>query len=323
MTQIKTPLNEMKKVAQILNIPLSQILTKQTAKPNIIFINNNVTHDSVSKEISDTSITMESKIEANSMKSIVRVPDNYVMEDPWYFCFSLTENWTKQAVAPEWHIWKNSKVKIFAYCFGLEENVTHGDWKKYFLDEGSSLEIYEFNFNSDNSYMTVYNTFTAHVWKNAYFKNHYESTMGHLWHWITRWEVFLEWENSKADFITKNRILAWDISDLDIKFHFLWEKSSWVIVSKSVTFEWWKNSFASTMIWEWVDTKWHTECSEISMWNCEIINIPKLQVKNASSRLTHEASVWTIEKKSIENLMIKGFSEEEAIKFMINGILDN
>ena len=322
MTQVKTPLNELKKVAKVLDMPLSKILMKQTAKPNIIFINNNVSHDSISKEVDTSEITMESKIEGNSMKSVIRVPDNYIMEEPWYFCFSLDSSGTKQAVAPEWHIGKNSKVKIFAYCFGLEEDVTHWDWKKYYLDEWSSLEIYEFNFNSDNSYMTVYNTFTAYVGKNAYFKNHYESTMGHLGHGITRWEVFLEWENSKADFITKNKVLDWDISDLDIKFHLKWKKSSWVIISKSVTFEGGTNIFKSNMTGLGDDSKWHIECSEISMWQCEITTIPALQVKNPSSRLTHEASVGTLEQKSIENLMIKWFSEEEAIKFMINWILD-
>jgi hypothetical protein len=59
------------------------------------------------------------------MKSIIRVPDNYVMEDPWYFCFSLDQNGTKQAVSPTWYIGKNAKVKIFAYCFGLDKDVTH------------------------------------------------------------------------------------------------------------------------------------------------------------------------------------------------------
>ncbi len=322
MTNLKTPLNDLKRVAKVLNLPLSKLLMKKTAKPNIVFINNNVEHNNISKQIDTSEITMESKIEGNSMKSIIRVPDNYIMEEPWYFCFSLDKNGTKQAVAPEWHIWKNAKVKIFAYCFGLDENVIHWDWKTYYLDEGSSLEVYEFNFNSDDSYMTVYNTFTAHVGKNAYFKNHYESTMGHLGHWITKWKVFLNWENAKADFITKNKILTQDISDLDIKFYLKWKNSSWVMISKSVTFEGWTNIFKWTIIWEWDDTSGHIECSEISMGQCEITTIPSLQVKNPSSRLTHEAAVWTLEQKSIENLMIKGFSEEEAIKFMINWILE-
>jgi len=77
---------------------------KKTAKPNIVFITNDVTHDSVIKDVDNSEITMESKIERNSMKSIIRVPDNYIMEDPWYFCFSLDSSGTKQAVAPVWHI---------------------------------------------------------------------------------------------------------------------------------------------------------------------------------------------------------------------------
>ncbi len=322
MTQVKTPLNDLKRVAKVLNLPLSKILMKKTAKPNIVFINNNVNHDNISKQVDTSEITMESKIEWNSMKSIIRVPDNYVMEEPWYFCFSLDQNGIKQAVSPTWYIGKNAKVKIFAYCFGLDKDVTHWDWKIYHLDEWASLEIYEFNFNSDESYMTVYNTFTAYVGKNAYFKNHYESTMGHLWHWITKGRVYLEWENAKADFITKNKVLDGDISDLDIEFHLKWKNSSWVIMSKSVTFEWGKNIFKSKLVWDWDLTQGHIECSEVSMWQCQITTIPALEVNNPSSRLTHEAAVGTLEQKSIENLMIKGFEEDEAIKFMINGILD-
>jgi len=50
MSDVKTPLNEMKKVAKVLGIPLSNILMKKTAKPNIIFINNNVNHDNIQKK---------------------------------------------------------------------------------------------------------------------------------------------------------------------------------------------------------------------------------------------------------------------------------
>lgn len=317
-----TLLEQVNNVAKILGIKPSKILLGQMKQPNIIFVNNNSTQENLSKEISDKNIIIELKIESWALRTIIRVPDNYISEEPWYFCFKLDDNTVKQAVSPTWYIWKNSKVKIYAYCFWLEEGVTHADWKKYHIDEGGSLEIYEFNFNSDNSYMTVYNSFKAYVWKNWYFKNHYESTMWYLGHWITRWEVFLEWENSKAEFITKNKILKWDISDLDIKFHLKWKKSSALMLSKSITFEWWKNLFQWTLIWEGDNSSGHIDCSEISMWKCEIETIPKLKVLNSSSRLTHEASVWTLERKSIENLMIKWFTEEESIKFLITWILN-
>jgi hypothetical protein len=92
MSDVKTPLNDLKRVAKVLNLPFSKILMKKTAKPNIVFINNNVNHDNISKEVDTSEITMESVLDGNSMKSIIRVPDNYIMEDPWYFCFSLDKS---------------------------------------------------------------------------------------------------------------------------------------------------------------------------------------------------------------------------------------
>lgn len=319
----KKALKELRKIADRLNIPLGKLLF--WTWDNILVLKNNADKENVTKNIKaveDKQITMESKVEDNAMRTVINVPDGYVSNDPIHFCFILDTKWTKQAVQPTWNIWKGAKVKIFAYCFWVEYEIMHWDWKKYNLDKDASLEVYEFNYNADDSYMKVYNTFTANLDDNAFFKNYYVSTVWHLGHWTTKWEVFCNGKNSKADFITKNRILDTDISDLDITFYLNWENSSWTIVSKSVTYEWWTNKFKAKMVWVWDNTKGHIECDEISMWNSTISTIPELLVKNSTSRLTHEASVWTLEKKAIENLMIKWFDEEQAVSFLINWILD-
>jgi len=318
-TMNKQVLWELAKIAKKVWVPLKDLLFG--TGENILVLKNNADKWNISKNMKEDKITMESKIEWNAMRTIVSVPENYVSNEPIHFCFILDTKWTKQAVQPTWNIGKNAKVKIFAYCFWVEYEVMHWDGKIYNLEEWASLEVYEFNYNTMNSYMTVYNTFTATLKDNAYFKNYYVSTVGHLWHGNTKWEIYCKWKNSKAEFITKNKILDKDISELNIKIFLEWEKSSGLINSKTVTYKWWKNIFKWTLIWIWDNTKWHMECDEISMWDCFINTSPSLEVKNPSSRLTHEASVWTLEKKSIENLKVKWFSEEEAISFLINWIL--
>lgn len=317
----KEALQELKKIADKVGVPLKDLLFWNWE--NIVVLKNEANSSNIAKDIEENQVTMETKIENWAMRTIIRVPDNYVSDAPLHFCFILDQKWIKQAVQPTWYIWKNAKVKIFAYCFGVEYEVTHWDGKIYYLEEGASLEVYEFNYNTMDSYMTVYNTFTAYLADNAYFKNYYVSTVGHLWHGITKWKVYCQGKNSKAEFITKNRILDNDISDLDITFYLEWENSSGLIQSKSVTYEWWTNKFVWKLVWKWDNTKWHIECDEISMWNCVISTSPQLLVENPTSRLTHEASVGTLEKKAIENLLIKWFDEEQAIKFLISGILDS
>ena len=317
----KEALSELRKVADKVWVSLKDLLF--WTGDNIIVLKNEAESENVKKDISENQITMETKLENGAMRTIIKVPDWYQSDSPLHFCFILDQKGIKQAVQPTWYIWKNAKVKIFAYCFWVEYEVTHGDGKIYYLDEWASLEVYEFNYNSENSYMTVYNTFTAYLKDNAYFKNYYVSTVWHLGHGITKGKVYCQWENSKAEFITKNRILDKDISDLDITFYLEWKNSSWLIQSKSVTYEWWTNKFIGKLVGKWDNTKWHIECDEISMWNCVISTSPRLEVENPTSRLTHEASVWTLEKRAIENLLIKWFDEEEAIKFLISGILDS
>ena len=317
----KEVLEELKKISDKVQVSLKDLIFWNWE--NIVILKNQSDKNNIKKAMNEDKIVMESKIENNSLRTIIKVPDNYESKAPIHFCFILDQKWTKQAVQPTWYIWKNAKVKIFAYCFWIEYEVMHWDWKIYHLDEWASLEVYEFNYNTNTSYLTVYNTFTAYLADNAYFKNYYVSTVWHLWHGITKWKAYCKWKKSKAEFITKNKILDKDISDLDITFYLEWEESSWLIQSKSVTYEWWTNNFKWKIVWIWNNTKWHIECDEISMGNCIISTSPSLEVKNPTSRLTHEASVWTLEKKAIENLIIKWFNEEQAIKFLVSWILDS
>lgn len=317
----KEILQELKKIADKVWVSLKDLLFWNWE--NIIILKNEANNSNLKKAINNNNISIESKIENNALKTIINIPDNYKSDVPLHFCFILDKKWSKQAVQSIRNIWKNSKIKVFAYCFWVEYEIIHWDWKTYNLSNWSSLEIYEFNYNSNNSYMKVYNNFIANLWKNSYFKNYYMSTVWNLWHDITKWEIYCNWENSTADIIIKNKILKNDISDVNIKINLIWKKSSWFIQSKSITYDWWTNKFVWTIIWKWDYSKWHIECDEISMWNCFISTSPQLIVENSTSRLTHEASVWTLEKKSIENLLIKWFNEEQAIKMLISWVLDS
>lgn len=307
---------ELKKIANKLNLSLKDLIFSD----NVIILKNEASKENINKNVKEE-INLISEIENWALKTKILVPDWYESKKPLHFCFILDKDWVKQAVQPTWYIWKNAKVKIFAYCFWMEYNIFHWDWKRYYLDEWASLEIYEFNYNSNSSYLEVANTFYVELKDNAYFENYYVSIVWKLWKNLTRWFIKCLWKNSKAVFTTKNKILKDDISDLDIKVELIWENSSAIISSKSITYEWWTNDFKATLIWKWDFCKWHIECDEISIWKWIIKTTPKLEVENPTARLTHEASIWSLEKNAIDNLLIKWLTFDQAINFMISWIL--
>ncbi len=318
--QNKEVLVELKKIADMLNISLKDLLFGHS--DNILILKNDADKQNIKKDITDKNIIMNSQIENWQLKTTINVPDWYKSDKPLHFCFILDQKWTKQVVQPTWNIGNNVKIKIFAYCFGVEYEILHWDSKIYNIWQNSSVEIYEFNYNKTDSYLKVWNSFKAYLQEWAYFKNYYSSTVWHLGHWITLWEVYLDWDNSKAEFISKNKILNWDISDTKVTFYLNWKKTSWLISSKSVTYEWWKSKFVAKLIWKWDFARWHIDCSELSLWKCEINTIPELEVLNSTVRFTHEASVWTVEQKTIDNLLIKWFTQDEAIDFIVKWVLD-
>ena len=135
-------------------------------------------------------------------------------------------------------------------------------------------------------------------------------------------KIYCRGENSSAEVLTKADVKDGDKILSNTEIHLIWYNCRWLLRSKTVTRNGGTNIFEWKIIWKGDYSRWHIECDEISLGKCKIMTKPELIVQNPTSRLTHEAAVGWVEKKSIENLMIKGFTQEEAIEFFVKGILE-
>jgi len=315
----KEALTQLSKIAKKLNISLKDLLFWNN---NILIVKNNPNEKNIINTITDEKIIIDSKIKKWVLKITVKIPDNYKADIPLHFCFLLDKEWARQFIEYTCDIWENSTVNVFNYCFWLWYNIVHWDKKEYHIKKNSSLKIYDFNYNMNKSHIKTYSNFDVYVYDNAIFEGYYIATIWQLWHWIINWNIYCKWEKSKVKFISKSKVLNNDISNINILCSLEWKESSWLITSKSVTYKWWTNKITWKIMWIWDNTVWHISCDEISIWNCVIWTSPELLIKNSSSKLTHESSIWALDKKLIENLMVKWFTEEEAIEFLVNWLLD-
>ena len=66
----------------------------------------------------------------------------------------------------------------------------------------------------------------------------------------------------------------------------------------------------------------HIDCQEIIIGKKSAAKAaPIIEVCHPEARVTHEASVGKINQKELETLMTRGLSEEEAVDFIVKGVM--
>lgn len=134
----------------------------------------------------------------------------------------------------------------------------------------------------------------------------------------------LKWARSKADHIGVAVATDWQNQDVWAKVIHIWAHSSSTIVSKSISKDWWINTYRGI-----VDIKasaiWatnSTECDALLLDDLSVsTTIPTIQVDNSEATVAHEASAGKVDETMIFYLMSRGLDETKAMSMVVNGFI--
>jgi Fe-S cluster assembly scaffold protein SufB len=65
----------------------------------------------------------------------------------------------------------------------------------------------------------------------------------------------------------------------------------------------------------------HVDCKEVIKDEAIASAFPMVEVKHPKARVTHEASIGSVDNKQLETLMSRGLTEEDASDLIIEGLL--
>lgn len=312
----KIILEEIKKVADRLWVSLKDIVFHHN--PDIVFLEDNVR---LEKSV-DSQVSVVGQFVDWVLKTTVSVPDNYKAEKPLQFCFFLKQKEAIQRIETTFNIGKNAYLRIFSNCMTVDSIGQHDDMKYFNLEEWSRLETYELHFNTKQSATTTNTTSNIKVWKNAYYSNEFVATMWNLGNLTKNMIVELNWESSKAELLSRINLKTDDKVTSYNEINLRWSESKAMLKSKSVSHEWATNVFVWKMSGFGDNCIWHVDCEEVLLWVGDIQSLPELRVINPTARLTHEASIGSIEKSAIDNLRAKWLTQEQATDFIVKWVLD-
>ncbi|MEM2121483.1 MAG: SufD family Fe-S cluster assembly protein [Candidatus Woesearchaeota archaeon] len=264
-------------------------------------------------------LVVNAKETRNGIKAKIIVKKK--IELPAYFCFGVLDENYNQKIDIEIIAEENSEAKIYAFCtFPKAENVKHIMRAKYILKKNSKIDYHEFHYHGNKGALVIPKIFVS-CKENSIFNTSITSLHGT----IGRMKYFVNVEldkNAKCAAISKikgkgnDRIII--IENAKLKGDY----SSAVIKSRLISSENSRAVFKGEIIGIGDESRGHVDCKEIITDNGYAKTIPKLKVLNKKARVTHEASIGSVDKKEIQTLQARGLSKEEAINLIIKGMLE-
>lgn len=131
----------------------------------------------------------------------------------------------------------------------------------------------------------------------------------------------LKWDNSKADHLWVAMAGKWQIQDIGSKVLHIGKNTSSNIVSKSICKDWWENTYRGlvSIAEKATGSVNSTKCDAILIdWDSFSDTIPKIEMKNTSSILSHEASAGKIDEDILFYINSRGLNENTATALIVN-----
>lgn len=198
----------------------------------------------------------------------------------------------------------------------------HAGCVEVFVWKNSSMRYTSVENRSLNTFNL--NTKRALIGDNS----HMERIWWNLWSWATMLYPcsILKWDNSTSDSLSLVVASKNQNQDVWTKVIHVGKNTSSNIVSKSISKDWWINTFRGL-----VQIQPNAE-NAISSTRCDALlldensisdTIPTIQVKTNDATISHEATAWKIDENQLFYLMSRWLSEDKAMAMIVNWFISS
>lgn len=266
------------------------------------------------------------RIEHQSLKNGVKVKifveEGIKIENPVHLCFGMLPKEGRQEIYSEFIIGKNAGVEFTAHCiFSNAKHIEHIMDSEVVIGENAEMSYTETHYHSESGGTFVYPKLRGEIKKGGRFFEEFKLTEGRAGILNIDYEIDQD-ERSSCELLTKiygkkdDRIEVRESLNLNGVYAAGTAKSRIVLTD---------NAFGNVLgeiKGNAAYTRGHVDCHEIVHGDgAKAVSTPKISVENSFARVTHEAAIGRISKKELETLMARGLREEEAVDFIVRGLL--
>ena len=173
------------------------------------------------------------------------------------------------------------------------------------------------------------NTFNLNTKRSLVEENgHMEWIWWNLGSWATMLYPcsILKWNNSTSDSLSLVVASKGQNQDVWTKVIHIWENTSSNTISKSISKDWWINTFRGLVQINSSakNAVASTRCDALLLDDISISDtIPTIEVKTDDATVSHEATAWKIDEEQLFYLMSRWLTEEKAMAMIVNWFISS
>lgn len=250
------------------------------------------------------------------------IDDNVQMEYPVHLCFGVVHKTGKQHINSEYHIGNNVKVEFLAHCsFPRAENVQHIMQAQMDIADNSIIKYQEVHFHGPEGGIEVIPVARIKLGKNSIYTSEFKLIEGRVGRFDLDYAIDVG-ENSVAELNAKLYGKGNDQIKIKEVIHLNGSHSKGIAKSRIVNTDESSSEILGEVIGNAPYSRGHIDCTEIvEGLKASASAVPLVKVTHPLAKVTHEASIGSVDKQQMETLMARGLTEEEAIDVIVKGLL--
>lgn len=267
-------------------------------------------------------LRIEHRAIKDGVKVKVHVDAGTKIERPVHLCFGVLPRKGRQVIKSEFFIGDNASVKFIAHCvFPNAESVEHIMDSLVHIGEGADMSYVETHYHSESGGTFVYPKLRGEIGTGGALKEEFKLTEGRVGTLKIDYEIEQE-ERSTCELLTKVFGKGKDEIEVREALHLNGAHAAGTAKSRIVLTDAAFGNVLGEVVGKAPYTRGHIDCHEVVHGkDAKAVSTPMISVDDPLAKVTHEAAIGRINKKELETLMARGLTEEEAVDFIVQGLL--
>jgi len=257
----------------------------------------------------------------NGISASISVAEGAVLKNPVHLCFGVVHKKGLQKIKMNIRLERGAAAKFIAHCiFPKAEKVRHLMDATVEIGEGAEMRYSETHYHGLYGGIEVVPKLAVRIGKGGRYYTDFTLVNGRVGRLAIDYDVRAG-ENAVAEMTA--RVFGHADDDIRIKERVALEgENARGLVKARVAVE--DEAAAEiTGITEGnaAGARGHVDCMEIVKDKAVAKAYPFVQVNHPLAKVTHEASIGSVDKKQMETLMAHGLSPSEAVDMIVKGML--
>jgi len=258
----------------------------------------------------------------NGVEVDLTIDDNVKMAYPVHLCFGVVHKKGDQRIISNYKIGNNVSVEFLAHCsFPIAEDVRHLMQADMQIGENSKVKYNEVHFHGPEGGIEVLPKAHITIGKNSIYSSEFRLVEGRVGVFDMDYSVDVG-ENGVAELNAKLYGKGSDKIKIKEVIHLNGEWSKGIAKSRIVNTEESSSEVLGEVVGNAAHSRGHIDCTEIVEGDHALASaVPLVKVTHPLAKVTHEASIGSVDKQQMETLMARGLEEHEAIDVIVKGLL--